>query len=234
MSGPTTEAMQRFCPRCGHPLTHSTRFCTACGASLEPQLEPKKPSSAPGGAGDAGSERGVLTILGVAAALVVIVIGVALYVGGVFASTGGTTTTTVVNQGSSPAGTTPTYTPPHTESTPAPSPKSPGTEALAVVNGYWSDIEQHNFVAAYADLDPGTAGKTESEFIQSEAGARIKHVSFKGKVGSSSSSAATIDVDLLVTEDVEFGCRTWSGYYSVVEHGSGWLISDAELTHRPC
>lgn len=112
---------------------------------------------------------------------------------------------------------------------------SSASDPLEALNKYWSDIRDHGFATAYAYLTPGAAaGKTESQFIASEEEAGIKNAQFHGKVSESTGSTATIAVESLITEDAQFGCRRWSGRYTLTNENGGWRIQRADLTPRSC
>jgi hypothetical protein len=112
---------------------------------------------------------------------------------------------------------------------------SSSSEPLETLNKYWSDIRDHGFAEAFGYLAPGAAaGKTQSQFVASENEAGIKNVQFHGKVSESTSSSATIAVQSLTTEDAQFGCRRWSGSYTLGNENGGWRIQRAELTPRSC
>jgi hypothetical protein len=126
-------------------------------------------------------------------------------------------------------------TPPTTSSEPAPA-SGAGSEdtALEALDGYWSDIAFHQYAAAYSHLGAASAGLNESQFIAAEDKAQIGTVHFDGTPSSTSSSSATIRVVSLTTHDQEFGCRTWSGSYTMSKESGTWLIEKAALTPTPC
>lgn len=130
------------------------------------------------------------------------------------------------NASSAPAGSSPS-----SES----SPSSSSSEPLETLNKYWSDIRDHGFGEAFGYLAPAAAaGKTKSQFIASETEAGIKNVQFHGKVSEATGSTATLEVESLTTEDAQFGCRRWSGSYTLTNENGGWRIQRAELTPRSC
>ncbi len=116
------------------------------------------------------------------------------------------------------------------ESMPSSSPNGP----LDAVNNYWSDIGAHNFGGAYGYVVPGSTGLSESQFVSSEEQANIENVQFHGQITSSSGSTASVEVVSLVTHDQQYGCRTWTGSYDMIEQGGGWLIERANLSPRSC
>ncbi len=109
------------------------------------------------------------------------------------------------------------------------------SEPLEALERYWADIGSQNYNGAYTYLAAGAAGGlSESEFVSSERRAGIQHVEFRGQVGASSSSTATIEVVSLVTHDQQFGCRVWSGSYEMTDQSGSWEIEKASLTPRSC
>jgi hypothetical protein len=133
MTGLPTDDLPDLCPNCGAAVTGQGGFCASCGEPLRdtptrpmrpvPAPPPRPPAArrpAPPPPPYAGSDRSVLAIFAVGLALILVLVGVALYVGGVFSSSN--TPNTVVagasSQTAAPAstntssGTTPTYTAP--------------------------------------------------------------------------------------------------------------------------
>jgi hypothetical protein len=107
-------------------------------------------------------------------------------------------------------------------------------EALDTLNKYWLDIRDHGFAEAYGYLAPGSAGKSESQFIASEEEAGIKNAQFRGTVTGTYGSTASVSVGSLITEDAQFGCRSWTGTYSLVRESGEWRIQRAALTPHSC
>lgn len=105
---------------------------------------------------------------------------------------------------------------------------------VQALNSYWADIQAHHFSEAYGYLASGSAGLSEARFVASEREAKIKKVQFDGEATSDSGSSATVTVASLVTHDAKYGCRTWSGSYTMTEAGEGWRIQRAALTPRAC
>ena len=105
---------------------------------------------------------------------------------------------------------------------------------LAVLESYWSAIQAHGFAVAYGYLVPGTISQTEPAFVAFEQHEGIENVEFHGTVTAMSPTSATVAVDSLVTNDHQFGCRTWSGSYGLRHGSSGWRIASANITHKPC
>jgi hypothetical protein len=110
----------------------------------------------------------------------------------------------------------------------------PTNDPLGIVRSYWNSISGHNFAAAYADLVPGGIGLTRDQFVSAEQGYGIQSVQFSGHVASHNASAATVAVDSLSTTDRQYGCRTWSGSYQVVQQEGEWLIQHANLAPQSC
>jgi hypothetical protein len=113
--------------------------------------------------------------------------------------------------------------------------QSPELGPLAVVDSYWAAIDAHEFATAFAYEAPGVNG-SEVSFVNSHEMEGITSVSFTGRVSALSATSATVGVVSLTTRDNEYGCRDWSGYYSMVDRSSGWLISRANVkaTQVPC
>jgi hypothetical protein len=105
---------------------------------------------------------------------------------------------------------------------------------LATLERYWADVGAHQFAAAYGYLVAGSTGQTESQFVSGEQQAEIRSVKFRGHVDSHESGVATVGVGLLVTRDAQFGCRTWTGSYQVIDEGGVWLIQRASITPSSC
>jgi hypothetical protein len=100
---------------------------------------------------------------------------------------------------------------------------STSSDPVETLNKYWSSVRDHGFATAYGYLAPGAAGKTESQFIASEEEAAIKNAQFHGAVTESSGSNATVAVESLTTEDSQFGCRHWTGTYTLTHESGGWV-----------
>lgn len=105
---------------------------------------------------------------------------------------------------------------------------------LAVLESYWSAIEAHAFAVAYGYLVPGAIPQTEPEFVAFEQHENIENVEFRGNVTAMSPTSATVAVVSLVTNDHQFGCRTWSGSYAMTHGSGGWRIASANITPKPC
>ncbi len=104
----------------------------------------------------------------------------------------------------------------------------------APVEAYWAAIEAHNYTRAYGYLAPGSISLTESEFVANEQQTNIQKVGFHGEVTSISGSSATVKIARLITDDQQYGCRTWTGSYQMTLQPSGWLIEHANLTPQSC
>lgn len=111
---------------------------------------------------------------------------------------------------------------------------SASSEALGTLDKYWSYIRDHGFAQAYSYLAPGAAGLSESQFIASEEHAGIENAQFHGNVAEATADSATVNVQSLITNDAQFGCRTWSGSYSLTRDSGGWRIERAALTPHSC
>jgi hypothetical protein len=125
-------------------------------------------------------------------------------------------------------------TPPATTESTAASAAGAEESPLEALDGYWSDIAGHQYAAAYTHLGAASAGLSESQFIADEEKAHIGSVHFDSRPSSTSSSSATIEVVSLITHDKEFGCRTWSGTYTMSRETGTWLIDKAALTPSSC
>jgi Domain of unknown function (DUF4352) len=109
-----------------------------------------------------------------------------------------------------------------------------GSGPLDALTSYWQNISGHQFSAAYAYLAPGSVSQSESVFVSQEQQAGIQSATFSGHVASNDGSAATVDVDSLITRDRQFGCRAWSGSYQLGNGTGQWLIEKAGITPGPC
>jgi hypothetical protein len=105
---------------------------------------------------------------------------------------------------------------------------------LAALTGYWQSINAHQFATAYGYLVPGSASQSEPVFVSDERQAGIQSATFSGHVASNDGSAATVDVDSLITRDRQFGCRAWSGSYQLANESGQWLIEKASISPGPC
>jgi hypothetical protein len=112
--------------------------------------------------------------------------------------------------------------------------RTAATGPLATLSSYWSAISAHKFGRAYGLLAAGATGLSESQFVSGEQQAGITSAEFRGTVASDSGSSATVGVDSLVTHDSQFGCRSWSGSYELVNQAGSWLIQKATITPGSC
>jgi hypothetical protein len=151
-----------------------------------------------------------------------------------FAHTGSNPASTTTGALSSPTTGTGSVSPSESSGSNSEPRASASSEALVTLNRYWSDIRDHGFAAAYGYLAPGAAGKSESQFIASEEEAGVRNAQFHGNVVTSTGSSATVAVESLRTEDSQFGCRHWTGTYTLGRNGGGWLIQRAQLTPHSC
>ncbi len=110
--------------------------------------------------------------------------------------------------------------------------KRPGP--LSALNEYWQSINAHSFGTAYSDLAPSSVPQTEPQFVSDEQQAGIQTATFRGRIASLAGSTATVDVTSLVTDDAQFGCRSWTGSYQLSHQTNRWLISRASITPGPC
>ncbi len=104
---------------------------------------------------------------------------------------------------------------------------------LQALDSYWLAISAHNFASAYGYEMPGLIGPEEG-FVAGERQEGVQSAQFVGRVLSQSAGTATIQVISLTTHDRQFGCRTWSGTYSMAFHAGRWLIASAHITPSPC
>ena len=104
---------------------------------------------------------------------------------------------------------------------------------LAAVDSYWAAVGAHEIPLAYGYVVPGVLGG-KSQFVRAEGQEGVESATFHGKVTAQSLTRATIAVVSLVTRDHEFGCRRWSGHYTMRRRGSRWLIATAAIKHRAC
>jgi hypothetical protein len=106
--------------------------------------------------------------------------------------------------------------------------------ALVALNGYWADVGAGRYAAAYQLLEPGALGITSARFVAEERSYHIEHVKFRGYVAASARSTATIDVSVLKTVDATYGCRSWTGSYSMVLRAGHWLIARSNISPHAC
>jgi hypothetical protein len=109
-----------------------------------------------------------------------------------------------------------------------------GSSPLAALKSYWSSISSGDYSSAYSYLASGAVNLTEAQFVVEEEQAGIQSVSFNGHLTAQTGETATVAVDSLTTKDTQFGCRTWSGSYDLVQQSGQWLIEQASIAPRPC
>jgi hypothetical protein len=104
---------------------------------------------------------------------------------------------------------------------------------LRALDDYWLAISAHDFAAAYGLVVPGALG-SEAGFVAGERGEGVYSAQFEGRVISHAQSTATVRTVLLTTHDRRFGCRTWTGTYTMVVRAGRWLIKRADINPAPC
>ncbi len=257
-------ASHGHCPNCGTPYGAEDRFCGSCGATRLPQQPATVSHAVSASARLRLSSAETPWLIGGAVAVALAVgVGVVLLTsgGGKGASPGklppnavaplaastGTNPETSASEADVSETSTSTY---DGSSTSVESPADAQQEAdsssttasesqdssspVGVLDSYWADIQAHHFSGAYGFLASGSAGLSETQFVTGEREAKIKSVRFDGEMTSDSGSSATVAVVSLVTHDAKYGCRTWSGSYTMTEAGEGWRIEHAALTPRAC
>ena len=185
------------CPACGQRFGADDRFCGACGA-IRP-AKPVMPATAVErmrlGWHPASWSAGVIgaIVLAVAAAVAA---GAFVAVSSSSGHHSSTPASVAPATQPEPAGEpTPTDSQTETETSSTATTQtetSPpqAAEPLATLNGYWADIQAHNFAGAWAYLAPGAVEMTEEQFISSEQGAHISDVKFHGSVSSNSGGSS--------------------------------------------
>ena len=109
-----------------------------------------------------------------------------------------------------------------------------GGGPLSTLNSYWSSISNRDYGSAYNDLASAAVNLTQAQFVSQEQQAGIQSVAFNGHITAQTGTTATVSVDALTTKDKQFGCRTWSGSYQLVEQNGQWLIERANITPQRC
>jgi hypothetical protein len=125
----------------------------------------------------------------------------------------------------------PTTVAPETDAAPAATAAS-AAGPLQSVEEYWTAIDAGGYSAAWRQLATG-AGQSESVFVAGERNSHVESASFTGHVSSDDGSAATVDVDSLVTHQAG-GCTSWSGSYALSMQQGQWLIARAAITPVSC
>jgi hypothetical protein len=106
--------------------------------------------------------------------------------------------------------------------------------SLAAVSSYWREIDRHDFAGAYSLLVPGAVPQTEAEWAAAEQRNGIESAKFDGRTLTNTATGSTVEVLSLITRDMRFGCRSWTGTYQMVSRGGRWLIARADITPAPC
>lgn len=241
MSGPQDPVS--VCQQCGRVPTGAERFCTSCGTPLArsaamPATEPLSTVGHPAPAvlksASVQSDRGVIAIVAAAAVLVIILIGVALYVGGVFSSTGtsSATITRAASAATAASGTTPSYTAPQSPPTTA-TPTTTTTPQRSSASGpattmrtYLTELGSGNEAAAYRMMGPAYREKNPSWVGDREQGQpQVKILS----IGSATYRAgeARVPVDFYAWDknrahESDTQCREFSGIATLIAHGGEW------------
>lgn len=118
--------------------------------------------------------------------------------------------------------------------TPAgPSPSEREAHAVAAVDSYWGDIQNHDFSGAYQIEEP-SAGSSESEWVQTEEKEGVEHVSYNFEPGSLEGNEATVNIGSLQTVASKTGCYTWTGDYRLTDYGGTWKITYDGLERHSC
>lgn len=181
------------------------------------------------------SDRGTMIALAGAACLIVIVLGVALYVGGMFNGTGGNAPiATPVSAPVTPAPTlgsstsaAPPVTPPLTTSTPAPAPTPPAPPNPAqVIRTHLQDLGSGNYSGAFKLMTSDYRSQNPSwPSARSAADPGIDIIS----IGSPQYGAGGADVpvdffarDRNPTPGSDTQCREFQGTAHLVEQGGSW------------
>jgi hypothetical protein len=110
----------------------------------------------------------------------------------------------------------------------APGPVGPATS----LEYYWGDIDTGAYAKAWKYLSP--AVESEAAFVEGENKARPTNVELLGTLTGISGNHATIVIQRLVTHDQQYGCRSWSGRYSMVQAGGHWLVASAQIAPKAC
>jgi hypothetical protein len=100
------------------------------------------------------------------------------------------------------------------------------------LENYWGDID----TGAYADAwtYQAAGGETQAAFIKNEKEARPTNIELLGRLIGISGNRAQVDINRLLTHDRQYGCRSWSGYYAMVNTGGKWRIASASIAPRAC
>jgi hypothetical protein len=116
---------------------------------------------------------------------------------------------------------------------PTPAPSGGGAEAEQTVRAYWKTLAAGDYSGAYDYLDPA-ARQSRSTWISLRQGDGLYSANLTSLAATSTtSSTATVSVDLVTKQS---SCRTqyWSGgVYNLVRGGDGWLIHDHHFANKP-
>jgi hypothetical protein len=110
----------------------------------------------------------------------------------------------------------------------APGPVGPATS----LEYYWGDIGTGAYAKAWTYLSATV--ESEAAFVDGEKKARPTNIELLGTLAGISGNHATIVVNRLITHDQQYGCRSWSGHYSMVRAGGHWLVASAQITPKAC
>lgn len=105
-----------------------------------------------------------------------------------------------------------------------------------VVATQWREIERHHFYKAYSYFDTAyQESEPQSKWVTAHQEEGINDAKFVGRATgySPGSSATTVEVVSLRTEDAEHGCREWEGHYAMKLEGD-WDIDQAVIEHHAC
>jgi hypothetical protein len=108
------------------------------------------------------------------------------------------------------------------------------SDALAALSSYWQSIGRHDFAAAYALVAPGAIPQSQAQWVRIEQQTDVQSVRFTGETTNSTGTEATVRISSLVTHDLRFGCRNWTGTYQMINQAGHWLISRADITPASC
>jgi hypothetical protein len=250
------------CPNCGTPYGAEDRFCGSCGATRLAQPVTVSHAASASARPRLPSVETPWLIGGAVAVALAVGVGVVLLTSGsggasrstlppnaaapLAASTGTdpetntseanvSETSTGTYEGSSESAESPANAQQEAESSSTTTQESQSSSSpVGALDSYWADIQAHHFSEAYGYLASGSAGLSEAQFVAGEREAKIESVQFNGSTTSDSGSSATVAVASLVTHDAKYGCRRWSGSYTMTEGGEGWRIERAALTPRAC
>ncbi len=110
---------------------------------------------------------------------------------------------------------------------------SPGAVGPASsLESYWGDIDTGAYAKAWTYLSPTV--ESEAAFVDGETKARPANIELLGTLTGISGNHATIVVKRLITHDRQYGCRSWSGHYSMVQAGQHWRIARAQIAPKAC